>query len=310
MVLQIAISISIASLALPFLVAENLAAWVDLLWVVGSTIAPASMLLLALNASSRRGRLKPAVVLPVCAVPAAVLLALLVSPWGSSQTAVWANHSLGAEGEWAAVVGWLWKLPLTLGLPWLLASLCVFLDEYVRPPKLNPHHASYAGIACAAPVLTIILCAAIDTSYGLEPVSLSYLAPSVVFGWILYPGRIAHLTARMAAIDALGEAVVIIDSTNKIVDANGQALDLLKPASGDLRGCLAADALASIPELISMLENPSKLCVEFFTGKTAGTRRCHEARLHTLDSSESEGSRVIAIRDITSNRVAEDKLFY
>ena len=40
------------------------------------------------------------------------------------------------------------------------------------------------------------------------------------------------------------------------------------------------------------------------------TRRCHEARIHELGSSESEGSRVFAIRDITSNRVAEDKLFY
>jgi diguanylate cyclase (GGDEF)-like protein len=309
-VLQIAISISIASLALPFLVAEAAGSWVDLLWVLGSIVAPATMLLLSLNASSRRDRLKPAAVLLACAVPAAALLSLAVSPWGSSHSAASIPQWLVGSAETGVVVGWFSKLPLSFGLPCLLASLLVFFDEYLRPPKMNLRHASFAGIACSAPALTIIVCSLIGRRYGFEPVSLSYIVPSIVFGWILYPGRIAHLSARMAAIDALGEAVVIIDSTNKIVDANGLALDLLKPTAKDLRGCPAEDALASIPELIAMLEDPSKICVEFFTGKTAGTRRCHEARLHSLENSESEGSRVVAIRDITSNRVAEDKLFY
>jgi diguanylate cyclase (GGDEF)-like protein len=191
-----------------------------------------------------------------------------------------------------------------------LISLFIFLDEYARPPRTRPRQASFAGIACATPALTTIVCAGLGGRYGFEPVSLAYLVPSIVFGWILYPGRIAHLTARMAAIDALGEAVVIIDSTNKIVDANGLAIELLDPVSGDLRGRSAADALASIPELVAMLEDPMKVGAEFFTGKTASTRRYHEARLHSLDRGESEGSRVVAIRDITSSRVAEDKLFH
>ena len=192
----------------------------------------------------------------------------------------------------------------------MLISLLVFLDEYARPPKVSLRHASLAGAACATPALTTIVCAIVAPRCGFEPIYLSYLAPSVIFGWILYPGRVAHLTARMAAIDALGEAVVIIDSANKIVDANGRAVDFLQPPSGDLRGCLAGEVLIAIPELIELLEDPSKICTEFFTGKTAGTRRCHEARIHLLEDGESEGSRVLAIRDITSNRVAEDKLFY
>ncbi len=177
-------------------------------------------------------------------------------------------------------------------------------------PNRTCSDASFAGVACATPALTTIACATVGWRYGFEPIFLSYLVPSAVFGWILYPGRIAHLTARMAAIDALGEAIVIVDSTNKIVDANGRAIDLLRPPSGDLRGCSADEALAAIPELLDLLADPSKICVEFFTGKTAGTRRCYEARIHELDSGESEGSRVFAVRDITSNRVAEDKLFY
>ncbi|MBW2543628.1 MAG: EAL domain-containing protein [Deltaproteobacteria bacterium] len=309
-VLQIAMSISIASLALPLLLTDGMVVWADLLWAFGSTVASASILLLAMNASSRRGRLKPAVVLPGCAVPAVALLALAMSPWGASQSTALAHQWGGENAGLGVLLGWALKLPLTLGLPCLLASLVFFFDEYLRPPKSNLRHASFAGGACAVPSLAIIVCAIAGKRYGLEPASLAYLVPSVVFGWILYPGRIAHLTARMAAIDALGEAVVIIDSTNKIVDANGLALDLLKPATGDLRGRSADEALSPIPELVGMLADPSKICVEFFTGKTAGTRRCHEARLHSLENSESEGSRVVAIRDITSNRVAEDKLFY
>ena len=217
---------------------------------------------------------------------------------------------LSESADMGVLVGWFSKLPLTYGLPCMLVSLLVFLDEYARPSKLNPHNASLAGFACAAPALTAIVCTLIGRRYGLEPVSLSYLVPSIIFGWILYPGRMTHFTARMAAIDALGEAVVIIDSTDKIVDANSRAIDLLQPASGDLRGCPADQALSSIPELVALLADPSEIGVEFFTGKTSGTRRCYEARIHKLESEESKGSRVIALRDITSNRVAEDKLFY
>jgi diguanylate cyclase (GGDEF)-like protein len=309
-VLQIAISISIASLMLPLLAADGIGAWVVPLWIPGSIVVPASVLLLALGASSRLRDVNPAAILLGCAVPAIALLALISPMWEASQVTAWTHQWPSEDAELGVLVAWFSKLPLTYGLPCMLVALLVFLDEYARSPKWNLRHASLAGVACATPALTTIACAIVAPRCGFEPISLSYLAPSVVFGWILYPGRIAHITARMAAIDALGEAVVIIDSANKIVDANGRAVDFLQPPSGDLRGCLADEEFASIPELIGLLANPSKICAEFFTGKTAGTRRCHEARIHLLEDGESEGSRVLAIRDITSNRVAEDKLFY
>ncbi|MFV1979003.1 MAG: diguanylate cyclase domain-containing protein, partial [Myxococcota bacterium] len=310
LVLQIAVAISIASLILPLLAANGIGAWAVLLWIPGSIVVPASVLLLALGASSRLRDVNAPAVLLGCAVPAIALLALILPVWEGSPETAWTHRWLGDSAEFGVWVAWFSKLPLIYGLPCMLASLLVFLDEYARPPKSNLRDASFAGIACATPALTTIACATVGWRYGFEPVFLSYLVPSAVFGWILYPGRIAHLTARMAAIDALGEAIVIVDSTNKIVDANGRAIDLLRPPSGDLRGCSADEALAAIPELLELLADPSKICVEFFTGTTAGTRRCHEARIHELDSSEAEGSRVFAVRDITSNRVAEDKLFY
>jgi diguanylate cyclase (GGDEF)-like protein len=309
-VLQIAISISIASLILPLLAADGIGAWAILLWIPGSIVVPASILLLALGAARRFRDVNAAAALLGCAVPALALLALISPVLEGSQATAWTHQWLGDSAGSGVLVAWFSKLPLTYGLPCILVSLLVLLDEYVRPPKSSPRQAWFAGVACATPVLTTLACASVGWRHGFEPVSLSYLVPSVVFGWILYPGRIAHLTARMAAIDALGEAIVIVDSTNRIVDANGRAIDLLQPPSGDLRGCAADEALASIPELVALLEDPSKICVEFFTGTTAATRRCHEARIHELDSNESEGSRVFAVRDITSNRVAEDKLFY
>ena len=232
-----------------------------LLWIPGSIVVPASVLLLALGASSRLRDVNAAAILFGCAVPAAALLALISPVWEGSPATVWTHQWLGESAELGALVAWFSKLPLTYGLPCMLVSLLVFLDEYARPPKSSLRHASFAGVACAAPALTIIACATVGWRYGFEPVSLSYLVPSIVFGWILYPGRIAHLTARMAAIDALGEAIVIVDATNKIVDANGRAIDLLRPPSGDLRGCSADKALAAVPELLELLaESIEDLC--------------------------------------------------
>jgi len=309
-VLQLAIATSIASLALPLVFRDELSVYVDLLWLLGSVVAPASVLVLALGASSRLGRVRPASILLGCAAPALAVLALVSPPWGASPAMAGLHRWLGQSANEGTLAAWLSNLPLLCGLPCTLVALFVFLDEYARSAKAKPREAWFSGAACAAPAIATVACAGMGAPYSFEPVALSYLVPSVIFGWILYPGRIAHLTARMAAIDALGEAVVIIDRTNRIVDANGLAIELLNPASGDLRGSLASESLAAIPELIAMLEDPSRICTEFFTGKTAGTRRCHEARLHSLDNGDSEGSRVIAIRDITSNRVAEDKLFY
>jgi len=295
MALQIALSISIASLVLPLLVADGIGAWVVPLWIPGSIVVPASVLLLALGASSRYRDVNRTAVLLGCAVPAISILALILPEWGGSQATASTYQWLGENADLGGLVGWVSKLPLTYGLPCMLVSLAIFLDEYARPPKTNLHQAGLAGLACATPALTVIVCAFVGRRYGLEPVSLSFLVSSVVFGWILYPGRVAYLSARMAAIDALGEAVVIVDSANKIVDANSRGIDLLQSPSGDLRGCSADTEFAAIPELAALLADPSELCVEFFTGKTAGTRRCHEARVHTLEDGESEGSRVFAV---------------
>ncbi len=309
--LQVAISIAIAGLIVPLVAPQGIGPWAVLLWIPGGVVVPASVLLLAVGASSRLRDASAAALLAGCAVPAAALLAL-ISPLGANSEAAllargWLGEASASAGVWVA---WFSQLPLTYGLPCMLASLLILLDEYARPLKSSLRSASLAGVACVAPALAVIACATLGARQGYDVVALSYLVPSIVFGWILYPGRISHLSARMAAIDALGEAIVIVDQTNKIVDANGLALDLLRPPSGDLRGSSADKALASIPELIALLTDPSRLCIEFFTGKTAGTRRCHEARIHELDDGESKGSRVFAIRDITSNRVAEDKLFY
>ena len=84
MVLQIAISISIASLILPLLAADGIGAWAVLLWIPGSIVVPASVLLLALGASSRLRDVNAAAILLGCAVPAIALLALISPVWEGS----------------------------------------------------------------------------------------------------------------------------------------------------------------------------------------------------------------------------------
>ena len=180
MVLQIALSISIASLILPLLASDGIGGWAVPLWLAGSIVVPASVLLLALGASSRLRGVNRAAVLLGCAVPAIALLAVVLPVWDGSQTMTSVRQWLSGSADMGVLVGWISKLPLTYGLPCMLASLLVFLDEYARPSKLNPHNASLAGFACAAPALTAIVCAFINRRYGLEPVSLSYLVPSII----------------------------------------------------------------------------------------------------------------------------------
>jgi diguanylate cyclase (GGDEF)-like protein len=234
----------------------------------------------------------------------------VVLDWQAPNATVWVSERLG-QGDETALLASLWpKLPIVCGLPCLLAALLLFLDEYMRPSERSTQKVVAAGSVCAVPILATVFCALWGGAPGLEPVSVSFLIPSIVFGWILYPCPVVRFEARLAAIDSLGDAVVIIDGSGVIVHANGPAVELLGARDEDLVGQQAIDAVVSIPELHAILEEPSRICGEFFTGMTAASRRCHEVRIHALKGGESDGSRVLAIRDITSSRVAEDRLFY
>jgi hypothetical protein len=166
LVLQIAVAISIASLILPLLAANGIGAWAVLLWIPGSIVVPASVLLLALGASSRLRDVNAPAILVGFAVPAIALAALILPVWEGSPATVWAHQWLGESAESGVWVAWFSKLPLIYGLPCMLASMLVFLYEYARPPKSSLRHASFAGVACATPDLTTIDCATVGWRYG------------------------------------------------------------------------------------------------------------------------------------------------
>ena len=51
------------------------------------------------------------------------------------------------SAELGVLIGWFSKLPLTYGLPCMLASLLIFLDEYACSPKSNLRHALVRGLS-------------------------------------------------------------------------------------------------------------------------------------------------------------------
>jgi hypothetical protein len=103
-VLQIAISVSIASLMLPLLAADGIGAWAVPLWIPGSIVVPASVLLLALGASSRLRDVNPAAILLWCAVPAIALLTLISPVWEGSQATAWTHQWLSESAELGVLV--------------------------------------------------------------------------------------------------------------------------------------------------------------------------------------------------------------
>jgi len=308
--MQIAIAISIAGVALSYPLVDASGVWLLPLRILGAVIVPASILLVAWETSSRTNRVPPVAVVLVCAAPALALLVAVAFDWQMPISTAGVAGSPG-DGAVTSPLAAVWsKLPTAYGLPCLVAALLLFLDEYALPPERSMGKAAAAVAACSGPVLATILCALWARGAELDLVTLSFLLPSIVLGWILYPAPFARAEARMAAIDSLGDAVVIIDGSDLIVHANSVAIELLGARDENLVGQPAIDAVAVIPELCEILEEPSRECGEFFTGATAASRRCYEVRVHALKGDESEGSRVLAIRDITSSRVAEDRLFY
>ncbi len=308
-VAQLAIAISFAVLGLAQLNAAWLEGWLPYLRLPGTVIVPLSVLIVALEGSSRVSRSSTRLVLLATAAPA---LASLGAVWAG-----WIPHPRSLLAEWLTDAGALGSLaslrsllPITYGVPCLLAAMVLFLHECAHEPGRGLRQTAAAGAACATPILATVVCAVAGGVSGLEWMPGSFLITSAALGWLLVPGRSARTVGQLVAIDSLAEAVIIIDDEDLIVDANSNAMELLGIREGDLRGRPAVEAVVGIPELGAMLAEPSRICGEFFTGTTASSRRCHEVRVHVLEDGELQGSRVLSIRDITANRVAEDRLFY
>ena len=135
---------------------------------------------------------------------------------------------------------------------------------------------------------------------ALDP--LTFLPLTACLGWIL-----KTQSAGISEALNLGEPMIFVDGRSRVADGNEAAFALLSMPRRSPR--LLHSTLVGIPGLRRLLEDPSCECGEFFTGASADTRRCYEARVIRRQGDEP-WQRVIAIQDVTARRESERQLLH
>ncbi len=288
---------------------ERTSIWLQRAAFAGIVLVPPAWLFVGLFFTDppewvRRWALR--IVLPVCAVSLATNLGNDFVGW------FW-------ESRGVAAVGSLHPVQTTRG-PWfyvhtvfsyvcLLGGLTLLAGRYRRSPSSDPMEVAGMVLAFAAPVGLNAVQLVLREDARLDLTPLGLLLSSVVFLRVLQRTHLAPLLpeARARVLDELGDAVLVLDERGRVLDAN-------QPGASLLERFAAADSTPEhpleerFPELACALERLEDQAAEL--ALETGTEAAHfDLRVSPLQTDDGTRLRIVALRDVSDRRRAEQALF-
>ena len=109
----------------------------------------------------------------------------------------------------------------------------------------------------------------------------------------------------------MDDAILVIDSINRVLDINQTALKLLgRRSSDDIIGRPAAEALANQQTLVTQFRETHEVDTEV-TAEIEGQKRTYNLRITPLRNRQQElTGRVVVLHDVTTFKEANEKLRY
>jgi GAF domain-containing protein len=153
----------------------------------------------------------------------------------------------------------------------------------------------------------VIFLFVLKQSFILDPTPFTLLVTGITFALGLFRFQLLDVVpaARDAVIEGMGDAVLVLDVENRIVDLNPAAQRVLGQTAADLIGHPAREALAAYGDLLDRYGGLAQGQAEIGLG-TAGH---FDMRLSTMHDRHGQSTgRLIVLRDITDRRCAEQAL--
>ncbi|PPK92635.1 diguanylate cyclase (GGDEF)-like protein [Kineococcus xinjiangensis] len=264
---------------------------------VGAVVAGGFWYALLLSGRRRSLSRRAAVLLAV--EPVLLTLAAVTNPW---------HHQLQRTrelptGELAAALGPVFWIHTAYSYVLVAAGVWMMLQAMLS--SVAGHRRRYAIALAAMCVPTvgnvIAVTTTVWTTLRVDPTTVSLLIMAAMWWWVDRYDPDAHLVpvAHRQVLDALGDAVVVLGASGRIVEANPAATRLLTALSGEggrpLVGSAWEEAAGAEPALASALRAGARaVVVPLSTGAVLDVR---VQELHP-DGSTDAGWVVIA-RDVT-----------
>ncbi len=197
----------------------------------------------------------------------------------------------------------------------LLVGAVLMLQAFMRSPQLYRGQIRLMLVAIITPWVFNFL-----YLFGLSPIPeyidltpIAFVVTGTAIGWSLYRFRLMDVlpVARGTIIDNMDDAILVIDSLNRVLDINQTALKLLgRRSSDDVIGRPAAEALAQQQALVTQFRETQEVDTEV-TAEFEGQKRTYNLRITPLRNRQQElTGRVVVLHDVTTFKEANEKLRY
>jgi signal transduction histidine kinase len=234
------------------------------------------------------------------AIPVLTVLAAATNEW---HRALWPSVSVSAAGIATYTHGWgFWAAAAFNYLSVLTGTVLVARSLRRSPP---PFRAQFHVLMAAAllPLSGNVVYITGHSIPGLDPTPLAFVASSLLFTWALFRHHLFELVpvAREMVVDSLSDAVIVLDTSRRVLDMNAAARELA-PVVRDWMGQPVEDVLPFLQDHAIDLQPQasSTLTVSEDSGQVY-----YDLRVMPVYTRASElKAWVLLLRDITEQRRA------
>ncbi|MDW8252307.1 MAG: diguanylate cyclase [Chloroflexota bacterium] len=275
---------------------------------LGSQSVPVLWLLFAVIYSGHGAWLRWWKIALLSVVPALTVAAVAAYP--ASQL-VWVSFGLREDGQFvesATVRGPLFWLAAAYGYALVLTGIALIALVAFRSPALYRRQAMTLLLGAVVPLL-----ANMTFVFGMRPLRMdttpfAFACACLIFALGLFRYRLFDLApiAREVVLDNLSDAVVVLDSRGRIVDANPAAIRLIRAPLSELLGMPAAVRLPFWSALSRYLSDPARTPETVVDERYGQVYELRAARI--LAAENTVAGLVVLLRNVSDRWQAEQAL--
>lgn len=213
------------------------------------------------------------------------------------------------------VQGTLWYAHTAYAYLLLILSTVLLLRALLRSPQLYQGQVVFLLVGALVPTVGnfLFISGATPLPNYVDITPTMFLISGMAVGWALYRFRLMDIipVARDTIIDNMADAVIVIDSANRVVDINARAIDIASFADESVIGRPLRHVFAAYEDIIESFTDAEEAEAEISLHTSSRARqpnddytlelRTYSMRLTPLHNQRGElTARIITLSDITA----------